>query len=182
MPRIPNLTSRDETPEELREAYDEVAGKRGGGVSGPYGVLLHSPEVAIRGSHLGNYVRFNSRLTPMQRELTTLCIGRHMNADVIWAGHVRMGLDVGVRQEAIDAIAHRADVSNLTAEEREITQYVRELLETNHVSAATFEALRARHGNAGVVDLAGLMGYYLFVAVALNTFEVEAPADAARLP
>lgn len=182
MPRIPNLLTREETPEELRASFDEVAGKRGGAVSGPYGVLLNSPEVAIRASHLGNYVRFNSLLTTAQREIATMCVGRHMNADVIWASHVRMGLDAGVRQEVIDAIGHRSDLAALTAEERELIQYVRELTETNRVSTATFEALRARYGNAGVVDLAGLVGYYMLVGVALNTFEVEAPADGVRLP
>ena len=46
MPRLENLVDRDRVPERLRSAYDEVAGERQGTVSGPYGVLLHSPEVA----------------------------------------------------------------------------------------------------------------------------------------
>ncbi len=181
MPRIPNYVNRDETPEELREAFDSVAGTRGGAVSGPYGVLLHSPEVAVRSSHLSNYLRFHSHLSGEQREIAVLCVGRHMDAEVIWAGHVRLALEAGVRQEVIDAIGERDGLDNLTDMEREIVQYVRELTETNRVADATFQALQARHGTPAVVDLAGLVGYYMFVATALNTFQVEAPFGA-RLP
>ena len=48
MARLPNLLHREQLPEHLREAYDRVAGLRQGAVSGPYGVLLHSPELAER--------------------------------------------------------------------------------------------------------------------------------------
>ena len=182
MPRIPSYITRDETPEELRAAFDEVAGARGGAMGGPYGVLLHSPEVATRASNLGNYVRFNSRLTPAQVETATLAVARFMNAEVMWASHVAFGLRDGVRQVVIDTIANRGDLASLTDEERELIQYVRELLDEKRVTQATFDALLARYGNAGVVDLAGLVGYYLFVGTALNTFEVEAPAGTPRLP
>ena len=35
--------------------------------------------------------------------------------------------------------------------------------------------MRARWGDKGVVDLAGLIGYYSFVSVTLNVFEVPTP-------
>lgn len=41
--------------------------------------------------------------------------------------------------------------------------------------------MRARWGDKGVVDLAGLIGYYSFVSVTLNVFEVPTPPDAKLL-
>lgn len=182
MPRLPNLTDRASLPESLHEAYDQVAGSRQGAVSGPYGVLLHSPELAVRGSALSNYLRWNSDLTPAQREIAVLETARHFDAAVMWAGHLRLAREAGVRDEVAAVVAHRRDLASLTVEEREIVQYVRELLGGNRVSAPTFEALRTRLGDRGIVDLTGLVGYYAFVGVTLNAFEVEPPAGAVRLP
>ncbi|MPZ98002.1 MAG: carboxymuconolactone decarboxylase family protein [Dehalococcoidia bacterium] len=179
MTRLPNMLDRDQLPDGLRESYDRVAGSRGGTVSGPYGILLHSPELAERGAALSEYLRWNSALTPAQRELAIMTAAREFDANVMWAGHVRLGREAGVRDEAIDCIAHRGDAAGLTTEEGEIVRYVRELLQTNRVSAPTFEALHQRLGDQGIVDLTGLVGYYAFVGSVLNAFEVE-PADGAR--
>jgi len=173
MARLPNMTNRDEVPAELREAYDRVAELRGGSVSGPYGVLLHSPEAAIRGAALSNYLRWNSAPSAVQRETAILALARHLDARVMWAGHVRIGREAGVREGLIEAIETGVDASELPAEEGEIVRYVRELFETNRVSDATFDALHARLGDQGIVDLTALLGYYAFVGATLNAFEIE---------
>ena len=41
--------------------------------------------------------------------------------------------------------------------------------------------MRARSGDKGVVDLAGLIDYYSFVSVTLNVFEVRTPPGAKLL-
>ncbi|MDA0366001.1 MAG: carboxymuconolactone decarboxylase family protein [Chloroflexi bacterium] len=182
MSRLPNMTDRTSVPEASREAFDAVAGNRGGAVSGPYGVLLHSPELAIRGSALSNYVRRESDLTPVQREIAILTTARRFDAAVMWAGHVHLGRDAGVREEVIDAIAYGRDPSTLTDAEAEIVRYVRELFEHNRVTDTTYAALHTRLGDRGIVDLTGLVGYYAFVGTTLNAFEIEAPKGAPRLP
>lgn len=182
MTRLPNMLDRDALPEGLRASYDRVAGSRGGSVSGPYGILLHSPELAERAAALSEYLRWNSALTPAQRELAVMTAAREFDANVMWAGHVRLGREAGVREEAIECIAHRGDAAALTAEEAEIARHVRELLQTNRVSQPTFDALHQRVGDQGIVDLTGLVGYYAFVGSVLNAFEVEPPEGAPRLP
>ena len=182
MPRLPNLINRDELPESLHETYDQVAGSRQGSVSGPYGILLHSPELAVRGAAMSNYLRWNSALTPVQRETAILTAAREYDAAVMWAGHVRLGREAGISDVTIDLIANRGSLDDADDETAEIVRYVRELLTTNRVSQPTFDALRARLGDQGVVDLTGLVGYYGFVGTILNAFEVEAAAGAPVLP
>lgn len=97
MPRLPNLTDRSALPESMHEVYDQVAGSRQGAVSGPYGILLHSPELAVRGAELSNYLRWNSALTAAQREIAVLETARHFDAAVMWASHVRLANEAGVR-------------------------------------------------------------------------------------
>ena len=184
MPRLPDMRSRDEVPEGARSAFDEIAGNRQGSVSGPFGVMLHSPQLAVRGSALSNYLRWNSDLTPRQREIAIMETARHFDASVMWAGHVRLAREAGVGEEVIDAIAHRRSLDELehTPEDVAVIRYVRELWTTNRISAPTFEAIHARLGDRGTVDLTGLVGYYAFVAATLNAFEIEPGEGAPRLP
>lgn len=183
MARLPNLTDREQVPEELREVYDRVAGQRQGAVSGPYGVLLHSPELAERAAALSNYLRWNSALTAWQTEVAVLAAARELDAKVMWSGHVRLGRDAGVSDETIDIIGRRGSLDELGSdEEREIVAFVRELFGANRVQPRTFDALHQRLGDRGIVDLTGLIGYYRFVGSVLNAFEIEPGPDAVPLP
>jgi len=183
MPRLPNLTKRDDIPPDLIEAYDRVAAARQGVVSGPYGILLHSPELALRTALLGEYTRWNSVLTDRQTETAVLAMARQLDANVMWASHVKLGTEAGVPAATIEAIATRADVDALEPDEAAIVRFVRELSGPTHrVSTATFEAARTALGEQGVVDLTGLLGYYSLVGYTLNAFEVEPPAGSPELP
>lgn len=182
-PRLPNLVKRDEVPEGLLDAYDRVAAARQGTVSGPYGILLHSPELAHRVAVLGEYTRWNSVLTPRQTETAVLAVARELDAAVMWASHVKLGKDAGVPAATIDVIAATADLDTLEPEEAVIVRYVRELAGPGHrVSDATFEATRSLLGDQGVVDLTGLLGYYAIVGYTLNAFEVAPPEGSPTLP
>ena len=183
MARLPNYVERAAVPsDEMRDAYDRVAAQRNGAVSGPYGVLLHSPELAVRAAALSNYARWQSDLTAVQREIAICAVARELDAAVMWAGHVRLGREAGVREEVIETIGRRGDTAALTEQEAEIVGFVRELMQTNRVSDGAFGALRERLGDRGIVDLTGLVGYYAFVGAVLNAFEIEPPPDGARLP
>ena len=100
---MPNLLDRDSVPGELLEAYDAVAGLRNGAVSGPYGILLHSPELAERAAALGQFVRWRSDLTPAQRETAIITAARHWDAALMWGSHVRLAREAGVREAVIEA-------------------------------------------------------------------------------
>ena len=182
MTRLPNLTSRDDVPAELAETYDRVAELRGGQVSGPYGILIHSPELALRAAQLSRYVRWESDLTPGQRETAIIVAARELDAELMWNAHVRLARDGGVREAVIEAIGHRTGLDALADEEAAIVRYVRELFGANRVSDEAFEALRALVGDQGIVDLTGLVGYYVFVGFTLNAFEVPPPPGAEPLP
>ncbi len=182
MTRLANLIDRNEVPSELVEAYDRVASFRGGAVSGPYGILLHSPELAERAAALGQFVRWSSDLTPAQRETAIITAARHWDADLMWGSHVRLAREADVRDEVIAAVGSRADLDTLAEDEAAIVGYVRELLGDNRVEQRTFEALRGLVGDAGIVDLTGLVGYYAMVAFTLNAFGVPPPAGAEPLP
>lgn len=143
---------------------------------------MNSPEVAGRVGHVGSYVRFESTLPGMDRELAIITTAREFDCGYEWAAHARLAREEGVREEVISVVADRGDLVGLTDVEANIVQFCREMFRDHRVSDATFEAARKRYGNKGVTDLVGTMGYYGLLASALNTFEVQPASDAEKLP
>jgi 4-carboxymuconolactone decarboxylase len=85
MPRIPPVT-RDALPPDKRSIYDAIGASRGH-VSGPFPVLLNSPEVASRIATLGHYLRYESILQPMIRALAIMTMAREFDCQYAWTSH-----------------------------------------------------------------------------------------------
>jgi 4-carboxymuconolactone decarboxylase len=181
MPRIPELIERDSLPAKDQPIFDSIAASRGR-VGPPFSLLLHSPEAAGRIAHLGAYLRFESTLPAVDRELAILVAAREADCSFEFAGHARLAREVGVREEAIEALRNRAPLDAFTAEEAGLVDFGRQLLLEHRVSSSSFEAARERYGDAGVVDLTALLGYYTMLACALNAFEVAPPQGEMPLP
>ena len=67
MTRVAEVTQREALPESHRPVFDEIVASRGS-VRGPFGILLHSPELARRAAAVGGYLRYESALEPRLRE------------------------------------------------------------------------------------------------------------------
>jgi 4-carboxymuconolactone decarboxylase len=181
MARIRQITTRDEVSQDKRHIVDAIMGSRGR-VSGPFSVLLNSLEIAGRAAHLGAYIRFDSTLSPSQRELAIITAAREFDCEYEWAYHERLARQAGVRDEAIQAVAYRKDPDSLNQEEDMIVSYARDLLRDHRVSDATFKAAHAAFGDQGVTELTATIGYYGMLACALNAFQVQPTPDMAKLP
>lgn len=181
MARITQITERGQVDEESQHIFDSIATSRGR-VSGPFSVLLNSPEVAGRAAHLGAYIRFESTLSPAERELAIITTAREFDCAFEWAAHATLAQEAGVRDAAIEAIANNGELSELTDDEALIVGYGREILRAHRVSDDTFAAAKARFGEQGVTELTATIGYYGMLACALNAFEVQPSPDMPQLP
>ena len=164
-----------------------TAGKRGigrslndfldsrGGMRGPFNALLHHPSIGNVVQRLGEILRFEGTLTDVQREVAILTVGRHWQAQYEWWAHEKIAADVGVPKMDIEAIKNQI---SLPSEDRDIIviyEFVRELTELHRVTDESFDAAHAKLGDAGVVELVILVGYYGMISGVLNTFEVPLP-------
>ena len=179
--RLPELTTKEASGPEAHAAFEAIVASRGA-VQGPFAMLMHSPETAVRTAHLGAYLRFESVLDDDARELAILTAAREFDCDYEWAAHVRLAQRHGVREEAIAVVGQREDPSALDDAEAVIVRYGRELLAAHRVSQDTFKAARAQLGERGVIELTATLGYYAMLACTLNATEMAPPADAPRLP
>jgi 4-carboxymuconolactone decarboxylase len=177
MTRVPEPT-RDQLPPDARAVFDRIVATRGT-LRGPYGVLLHHPELADRVAALGEQLRFRSALPAADRELAILAAGREAKAPYEWAAHEPIARREGTRPAAIAAVHEGASTAGLLPREAVVVETVRALARRHGLSPAEFARAEAELGRVALVELVTLVGYYGMIAGVLNAFEVDLPPGVA---
>ncbi len=181
MPRVAPIKAKSELSSAHQPVADAVI-KVYGEIRGPWGMLLHSPELAARILPLVPFFHDESIVEGKLRSIAILAAVREFDADYVWSAQVAAARRNGVREELIDLLRGKGDTGRLAAEEREIVAYARQLIRANRVDQATFDALAKRHGTQWLVELTAVMGYFAMVSGIANAFEVTAPAGGDKLP
>ena len=165
--RLPPLPDDRLTDEQRRVAESIARGPRGA-VYGPFVPLLRSPELADCAQRMGEYLRFRSAIGTRLTELAILVVERHWNQAVEWAIHAPLAEREGIAAATIAAIAAGEHPTQLTNDEATIYDFCVELARDRTVGEAAFDRTVGRFGEQGVVDLAGINGYYTLLAMVLN--------------
>ena len=174
MPRLTPITAKSALPAEHHAAADAVVNVFGH-IRGPFSMLLHSPELAMRLLPMVTFVRQDSIVEPGLRFVAILTASREREAAYVWAAQVEQARKNGIREDLIDLIRAQGDPGKLSADEREIMIYVRQLMRTNRVDQATFDALKERHSAQWLVELTAIANFFAFVSGICNAFEVPPP-------
>lgn len=175
-PRYRDL-DRKELSDDQREVYDAIASGPRGSVPRIFHVYLHSPDLCSRVQALGAFCRYGTTLGPKLSETAILVVARHFEAAYEWSVHELEARKVGVPDDVIDAIrAGNALPSSTATDIALVHRFASTYLTRNAVDDADFEQARIAFGHKGVVELAGIIGYYAMLAMALRIFEVP-PAD-----
>lgn len=177
MSRLPELDPETMSPEQ-RQVYDDIISGPRGKIQGPFNSWLRSPELCGHAQRLGAFCRFGSSLPPRLSELAILTVARHMTCQVEWYLHEPIAREAGVSEAVIAAIQARRDPGFENEDERVVYTAAKNLLETHRMSDQAYADALQYLGERGVVDLVGVVGYYIFVALTLNGFEVPVPDDA----
>src|SRR4030095_4671501 len=152
MPRIRTITAKSDLPAEHQPVADAVM-KVFGRIRGPYSVLLHSPKLAERLLTLTTFFRDDNIVDPKLRSIAILTAVRERDAAYVWAAQVGAAQRNGVPEEVIEVLRTKGDPAKLPAEEREIVNYIRQLMRTNRVDQPTFDALKKRYSEQWLVEL-----------------------------
>jgi 4-carboxymuconolactone decarboxylase len=166
---------------EQRRIWADCAGGPRGAVPPPVHVWLKSPGLADHAHRLGAHVRFGTGFSPKLTEIAILVTARYWTAQFEWQAHVRLARRAGLAQEVIDAIGERRTPVFTDPDEQLVYDFCDDFYRDHRVDDATFARVKDRFGEKGVVDLAGLIGYYSFVSVTLNVFDVPTPPGASLL-
>jgi 4-carboxymuconolactone decarboxylase len=179
--RLPPLT-RDAMSSAQQAAADElIAGPRKG-VKGPFISLIRSPELMARVQKVGEFLRFGSSLPPRLSEFATLVVSRHFTQQFEWRVHVPLALAAGTAQATIDALADGARPPQMNGDETLVHDFTLELLHRGGVSDSAYAACLQRFGEAGVVELVGLVGYFTMMSMLLNVARTPPEGEPGALP
>ncbi len=172
--RFPTIPQEQWTTEQRQFAAEITAGPRGQ-LRGPFVPLLYSPGLASRVQQVGEYLRFNNRLPEPLVELAILVTARRYNCVNIWQSHRIIARKCGLSPDIIAAIAQARTPDNLTQEESAIYDFANELGETISVGDANFDRIVTIWDRSTAIDLIGVCGYYVMLAMVLNCAQIPLP-------
>jgi 4-carboxymuconolactone decarboxylase len=173
--RFPGL-KRDQMTDVQKRVYDSLVDGPRGGVGGPFGPLLRSPELADRVRKLSDYLRFNTSLPARLNEFAILITARFWGAEYEWYAHKPLALKAGLEESIANDLAQNRRPANMKPDEELVYDFCITLHRQHFVDDALFKQAVAMLGEQGVVDLIGVSGYYTLVSMVLNVAEIPLPA------
>jgi 4-carboxymuconolactone decarboxylase len=184
--RLPYLR-RDDLDPSGQEVWDGVVGTRGadlinqhGGLAGPFNAFVHAPEVGRHLTSLGRVLRFETSIDRRLSEVAIITVGARWKAEFEWWAHAGMARRHGVPDAVIDAIGRGEEPPFEADDERAVYLAARALAHAGRIGDEAYAAVRELLGDAGMVELVALCGYYTLVSFLLNAFEVPLPPGAGR--
>jgi 4-carboxymuconolactone decarboxylase len=175
-PRLPKLSPENFTAEQRGLADSIKSGPRGEfKMSGPFAIYLHSPGFGELAQKLGGHVRYKTSVPPRLSEFAILCTAHFWKAQYEWAAHAVIAAKQGVKEETIRAIQAGRPPKSAPKDEMAIYAFVKELYAKRRVSTPTYNRVKKLLGDAGTVELVGILGYYAMVSMTLNTFRAPLP-------
>ena len=179
--RLKEIT--DEQMTALQKALRDAiyAGPRGqrAKLTGPFQIWLNAPEFGNLAQALGAHVRFKTSLPPRLSEFAILVTAQFWRSQYEWHAHAPIAERSGVKPQSIKDIQNGRVPKSAAKDERAIYDFIRELYKTRRVGDGTYRRLHAVLGDAGTVELVGICGYYAMIAMTLNVFRAQLPADVA---
>lgn len=167
------IPAREDMPAERQHFYDRILLSRGQ-VSGPYQVLLNSPDVATRIANVGDFILYDSILKPSVKYLAMLVAATGLKADYIWDSVLPHARRAGVSPAVLDALAAGAVPQPGSREEALVLTYCTKLLTGNHhVDDETHREVVEHFGVQAAVQIAYTVGYCIMLGLITNAFEVE---------
>ncbi|HTP91816.1 MAG TPA: carboxymuconolactone decarboxylase family protein [Xanthobacteraceae bacterium] len=143
-----------------------------GDFSGPFAVLINTPDLAEPADKIVNYFRGSPKLERRLIELIILMMCREATAQYAWSVHEPNALKTGLTQETIDAIRARKRPPFKRDDEALIYDLVTELNRTKTLAAATFDRAKTAFGLEGLIEAITCAGFYGMIGLVLNSFEI----------
>lgn len=172
LPRVPE----DQLTEEQKAAVAEFEKHRLSVPFGPFVALLRSPALLNRVRSLGDYLRYQTCFPPHLSEFAILVVASHWKQSYEWGLHCPIALEAGVPPAHLDALASGRHPVGMSEEEATIYDFCKALCAGDDIDDQKYSRMVALFGERGVVEAAGLAGYYTLLGMVLNTARTPPPS------
>ena len=167
--------SPDEMTKEQREVYDANMMSKRRRVPLPFYAWMLSPHMAKHIQPLSEYLRFQNLLGDRLTEVAVLVTARYWKAHYEWHGHKQHALDAGLDPAIIASIRVGTTPAFQDEEAKLVYEVTKSLLENQSVPTPIYEAAITKLGEQRLVELVGVIGYFCFVSMTLNMFDLGLP-------
>lgn len=176
--RIPPLTP-DEMTGRQRALHDEITASRSGqSLRGPFAVWLRNPDLAARANEFGGLLRHGTSVPVRLVELAVMVTARHWSAEYPWCAHYRHAVARGIDEAVLQAIAERRPPEFSDDDDALVYTLASELYETRALSDETYGLALARFGEATLIELVTICGFYSMIGMTVAAFGSPLPDGA----
>ncbi len=172
--RFKPLTYEQMTPQQ-RKMTDIAVAQRGTG--GSFNINVRDPDGGQLLFDMGDRVRIHMSVPDKLKELAILVTARYWGAQYEWTAHHRAGVQAGLSEDKVKAIAEGRRPVGMSPDEEAVYNFITELFKTKQASDATFAAVKNVAGERGVVDLIVTAGYYQAVSMLMNADRLPVGAN-----
>lgn len=136
--------------------------------------LVRHPKLFKRSMVLATGLLMKGNLPARLREIVILRVAWRSGSAYEWGQHVRIGLDAGLRQDEVDALATE-DAYGLTRSKADVVAIavVDQLCVGNDLSDEVWDEALGEWGEQDLMELIFLVGNYRMLAGFLNAARVE---------
>ncbi|MBR0650919.1 carboxymuconolactone decarboxylase family protein [Roseomonas terrae] len=166
---------REQLDDAQRAVFDAIVSGPRGQVSGPFNVLLRAPVAGDAAQRLGASLRFSGLLDDRLREIAICTVSRRWSAQYEWFAHHPIAVKAGVDPAALERLRQGEDPRFADAAEQLVWRLSRTVLEHGRLNDAEFAEGREALGEARLVELLVVLGYYTLLSFVLNVGEVPVP-------
>ncbi len=172
-------TPVDEMPAEMRGAYDFTMKLRGQ-VPGPHKIWLCNPKLSKTIVPTGEYYQAESTLTKAEIEIVTNVINGRWLAAYSNFEHEQIGEEQGhFPPHTVQALIAGLPTSFEDPRQQIVYELASTLAAPRVVPTGMYRRAKELLGDAGIVDVTVLMGWFTAVSMTLMAFDV--PSDAVGL-
>jgi 4-carboxymuconolactone decarboxylase len=144
--------------------------------------MLHAPALGHPLQDLGAAIRYRTGLSARVREIAILSVAAATDSAFERYAHQRVGRAAGLTDAELAELAHGRFASDDPVEAAAYALCDRLNRGRLPLSDEDFAALRAALGEAALVELVVLVGYYRTLSQLLHVFDVGAPPEDGAAP
>lgn len=152
--------------------YQSIMSSRGN-LNGPFLAWMHSPELASHAEKLGAFCRYQTEFALVESETLILVVAAHCRCIGEQQIHEPIAAQAGLSVENIADIREKRPTRLASTRLTMIHAIAEALLQTNRVGDALYDEGVRELGTRGMVELVAIVGYYSFVAMTLNAFDMR---------
>lgn len=149
-------------------------------VHGPILAMMLEPELGAISERISLFFKASKRFDRRLREVAILVTARSWTCHYEWYAHAAAAIEHGVSPDVVEAIRIEAPPRFSREDEAIVYAVAKALCDERQLPDAIYERARAAFGEAGVSELISIIGYYTYLALLINGFDLEAPGDEPR--